>query len=333
MKFAVLGNGSWGTALAQLLIDNGQQSILWGIEQATNDEINSKHTNTRYFSPETKLPTDLRSTMILAEAVKGADGLVLAVPTQAIRSLCRQIEPLISDKVYIISVAKGFDPTTDQRMSEVIREEIPVFKRHEVVSLIGPSHAEEVIQRMLTCITATSRDLDAAKNIQSVFSNRYFRVYTNTDEIGAEYSVALKNVIAIASGVLEGLGYGDNARAALVTRGLTEMVRFGVAMGGKFETYMGLTGLGDLLVTCNSRHSRNFMAGYAIGQADSAADFLISNTKTVEGIRSARTVRKLKDQAGVEMPICDAVYDVLFAGMKPSKIISDLMLRALKSER
>ena len=332
MKFAVLGNGSWGTALAQLLIDNGQEVVMWGIDAKTNSEINLKHTNTQYFSPETVLPRSLRSTLDLTDALSRASVIVLAVPTQAIRSVCRQLAVHLSEKVYIVSVAKGFDPGTDMRMSEVIRQEIPVDKRHEVVSLIGPSHAEEVILRMLTLVTATSINLKDAEFIQKIFSNNYFRVYTNDDEIGAEYSVATKNVIAIASGVLEGLGYGDNARAALVTRGLSEMVRFGVAKGGKFKTYMGLTGLGDLMVTCNSRHSRNFMAGYAIGKDDQSALFLNSNNRTVEGIRSAKTLHELSRDCNVEMPICEAVYQVLYANAKPSEIISSLMLRSLKKE-
>lgn len=333
MKFAVLGNGSWGTALAQLLIDNGHDAILWGIDKKVNDEININHTNSQYFGNETKLPETLKSTLDLKEALKDAIGIVIAVPTAAVRSICKQIDPLIISKTYIISVAKGFDPITDERMSQVIRSEIPEEKRHEVVSLIGPSHAEEVILRLLTLVTSTSLSHEDAKFVQEAFSNKYFRVYTNTDEIGAEYSVAIKNIIAIASGCLDGLGYGDNARAALVTRGLTEMVRFGVANGGKFETYMGLTGIGDLMVTCNSHHSRNFMAGYAIGKADSAIEFLKTNTKTVEGIRSAKTIHELNSgKLKVEMPICEAVYEVLFEGKKPSTLVDTLMLRTLKKE-
>lgn len=332
MKFAILGNGSWGTALGQLLIDNGHEVIMWGIAEEINDEINRKHTNTRFFEETTILPENLTSTMNLGEAIKEAEGIVLAVPTGAVRSVCHQVNELLDHKIYVVSVAKGFDPKTNERMSEVIRDEIPASNRYEVVSLIGPSHAEEVVKRLLTCVTATSLSIEDAEHIQKVFSNQYFRVYTNEDEIGSEYSVATKNVIAIASGVLQGLGYGDNARAALVTRGLAEMVRLGMACGGKFETFMGLTGIGDLMVTCNSLHSRNFMAGYQIGKDNTAEHFLKINDKTVEGIRSAKTLHELANKLGVEMPICRSVYEVLYENCVPSDVVSTLMSRTLKRE-
>lgn len=332
MNFAILGNGSWGTALGQLLVDNGHEVIMWGIEKDINDEINHNHTNTKYFEETTFLPETLTSTLNLEEALKGTDGIVLAVPTGAVRSVAHQVNEILDHKVYVVSVAKGFDPKTNERMSEVIRNEISSSKRHEVVSLIGPSHAEEVIKRLLTCVTATSLSIEDAELIQKAFSNQYFRVYTNVDEVGSEYSVATKNVIAIASGILQGLGYGDNARAALVTRGLAEMVRLGMACGGKFETFMGLTGIGDLMVTCNSLHSRNFMAGYQIGKDNTAEHFLKVNDKTVEGIRSAKTLNELAAKLGVEMPICRSVYEVLFENCIPSEIVLALMLRTLKRE-
>ena len=200
------------------------------------------------------------------------------------------------------------------------------------MSLIGPSHAEEVVIRLLTVVTATSLEFDNAVLVQELFSNEYFRVYTQTDEIGAELGVAYKNAIAIASGVLAGLGYGDNARAALITRGLAEMVRFGLHYGAKLETYLGLTGLGDLIVTCNSVHSRNFQAGFEIGKANDAKIFLETNKKTVEGIRTAKILHQLSLKNGLELPIVNGIYKVLYENALPSEIVKMLMLRPLRSE-
>lgn len=331
MKIAVLGNGAWGTALAQLLYDNQEEVLLWGLEQELSDDINQNHRLSRYF-PAVELPSGLHSTTDLAEALRGAEVLVFCVPTFALRSVANKIKPLLDQKTHIVTGAKGFELDTHKRMSEVLREEIPENDRFPIVSLIGPSHAEEVIRRQLTAVTATSLELEEAKFVQKLFSNSYFRVYTNTDEIGAEYSVAIKNTIAIASGILKGLGYGDNSRAALITRGLAEMARLGVKKGGEASTYLGLAGLGDLVVTCNSVHSRNFQAGLRIGEADSAEEFLKNNKTTVEGIRTAKAVTEIAETIGIEMPITRAVYEVLYQGRRPSELINALMGRPLKKE-
>ncbi len=217
-------------------------------------------------------------------------------------------------------------------MSNVIRDCIPSDKLSSVVSLIGPSHAEEVVLRMLTTICAVSLNEADAMTIQHLFSNNYFRVYRGNDELGSELGVAVKNAIALASGVLAGLGYGDNTKAALITRGLAEMIRFGTAMGGRQETFMGLTGIGDLVVTCTSVHSRNFQAGYQIGKADDAQVFWQNNTKTVEGVRTAKVLYELKEQHQIDMPIVDEIYKVLYEGKRPSVSARDLMLRELKAE-
>lgn len=332
MKVTVLGTGTWGTALAQLLCDNDNEVIMYGIEKSEVEDIEFNHQNSKYFGPDVLLPATLRATLDLNKAMEGAEIIVVAVPTFAVRSTLRKIKPLLKNKPYIVSVAKGFDPETGERMTEVVRSELPSNIRQEVVSLIGPGHAEEVILRLLTCITSTCIDEETAKNIQRVFSNDYFRVYTQTDEVGAEYGVALKNAIALASGMCEGIGLGDNARAALVTRGLAEMVRFGVHFGGNINTYLGLTGLGDLMVTCNSRHSRNFIAGEEIGKANSAVDFLKNNKKTVEGIRTAKVVYELAKKHNIEMPIIEAVYKVLYENALPREAVADIMRRSLKSE-
>ncbi|NCB33771.1 MAG: NAD(P)-dependent glycerol-3-phosphate dehydrogenase [Erysipelotrichia bacterium] len=330
MKTAVLGTGSWGTALAQVLSDNNQETVLWGISPEQVNDINENHRNSAYFSDlciseRLHASTDIR-------CIEDCDILLLAVPSIALQETIDKAVKVIDHPVIIINVAKGFHPVTHQRLSMVIEDSVPVEKLTAVVSLIGPSHAEEVIQRMLTVINAVSEDEKHAEQIQTMFSNDYFRVYRNTDVTGAEIGVAVKNIMALASGVLTGIGQGDNARAALMTRGLAEMSRFGVAFGGKRETYLGLDGVGDLIVTCTSRHSRNFMAGYEIGKSGSAEEFLANNKKTVEGIQACKIVHEEAHKRNISMPITDEVYAVLYEGKRPDQAIQDLMNRDLKSE-
>ena len=329
MKTAVLGSGSWGTALAQVLCDNGQDVIIWGINPDEVNDINRNHHNAKYFeceiTPKLKASNDL-------SCIRDADILLLAVPTKAIESVLDSAVKELDHPVTVINVAKGFHPVSHKRLSVVIQETMPAEYLQAVVSLIGPSHAEEVILRMLTALNSVSDNEEAARKIQHLFSNDYFRVYRNTDVIGAEIGVAVKNIMAIASGILEGIGQGDNARAALMTRGLAEMARFGVAQGGRAETYLGLDGVGDLIVTCTSCHSRNFMAGYAIGQSGDAADFLAHNTKTVEGVLACKVVYEEARKQHISMPITDQIYAVLYEGKSASAAITELMNRDLKSE-
>lgn len=332
MKCTILGSGTWGTALGQVLLDNGNDVIIYGIDENEINDININHQNSKFFPQDVVLPENVKATTSLEKALEDVELLVVAVPTFAYRDVLSKVKPLLNKKIHIISAAKGFDPATLKRMSEVIREIIPSINRYEVVSLIGPGHAEEVILRMLTCITSTCIDEKEAEFIQKIFANRYFRVYVQTDEIGAEYGVAMKNAIAIASGILCGLGMGDNAKAALVTRGLVEMIRFGVLAGGKANTFIGLTGIGDLMVTCNSYHSRNFQAGLEIGKADSSEEFLKNNKKTVEGIKTAKIVYEMAKEKNVEVPIIEAVYQVLYESHKPSELMYKLMTRELKKE-
>lgn len=332
MNCTILGSGTWGSSLAQVLSDNKHNVIIYGIDKGEVDDINLNHKNTKYFGDNVLLNLDIVATLDLALALENAEVIVVAIPTFAVRSILKQIKPYLKNKPYIVSVAKGFDPGTFARMSEVIREEIPSDLRHEVVSLIGPGHAEEVILKLLTCITATSIDEEAGRFIQKLFATPYFRVYVQTDEVGAEYGVAIKNAIAIASGISQGIGMGDNAKAALATRGLVEMIRFGTKFGGKFETFMGLTGIGDLMVTCNSVHSRNYQAGYEIGKLNSAKEFLSNNKKTVEGIRTAKIIYEIAKENNIEMPIIESVYAVLFEDKKPNEAVYQLMTRKLKKE-
>lgn len=329
MKIRILGTGSWGTALAQTAADNGNDVVMWGIDEKEVNDIEINHRNSKYFdspvSEKVHATTDL-------DCVKDADVILAAVPTKALESVLKQTCEKITNKPIIINVAKGFHPDTHERLSVVIKRVVPEEKRSAVVSLIGPSHAEEVIIRKLTVVNAVSEDEEAAEKIQKLFSNDYFRVYRNTDVIGAEVGVAIKNIMAIASGILEGIGQGDNARAALMTRGLAEMTRYGVAQGGRAETYLGLDGVGDLIVTCTSRHSRNFMAGLQIGQEGSAEKFLKENTKTVEGVLACKVVHDEAHKQGIDMPITDEVYRVLYQGESPDEAVKNLMGRSLKAE-
>ena len=329
MKIRILGTGSWGSALAQVVADNGHDVMMWGIDAAEVNDIENNHHNSKYF--EVEMNHDVHATQDI-NCVKDADVILIAVPVMALESVVEQIAPLLDHSVTFINVAKGFHPVTHERLSVVMERIIPSSMRKAIVSLIGPSHAEEVILRMLTSVNAVSDNEQQAQMIQELFSNSYFRVYRNTDVIGAEIGVALKNVMAIASGILEGVGQGDNARAALMTRGLAEMTRYGVAHGGKAETYLGLDGVGDLIVTCTSMHSRNFTAGLQIGKDGSAENFWKENKRTVEGVAACKVVYEQAKAEGIEMPIVNEVYAVLYEGKSPAEAISALMGRSLKSE-
>ena len=329
MKTAILGTGSWGTALAQVLSDNNEEVILWGISEEQVNDINQNHKNTAFF--ETTLNENIRATTQIEE-IKDSDCILLAVPSVVIEDVLKQALEVLEKPVYIINVAKGFHPVSHKRLSEVIADVVPAEKSTGIISLIGPSHAEEVVERMLTVVNAVSSDEEAAKLIQNMFSNEYFRVYRNTDVIGAEYGVAIKNIMAIASGILAGIGQGDNARAALITRGLAEMTRFGISQGGNPSTYLGLDGVGDLIVTCSSMHSRNFTAGLQIGKDGNADRFWKENKRTVEGVAACKIIYEEAQKKGIDMPITNAVYDVLYNHGNTKEIIAKLMNRKLKSE-
>ena len=330
MKVSVIGSGSWGTALAQVLADNQIDVIIYGRDLEQVNDINENHKNSVFFD-DYKLNDNLKATSNFID-ILDSNIFLLAVPTIAIEDICLKIKESVNQSYYIINVAKGFHPKTFERMSVVIKNALKDTPLIDVVSLIGPSHAEEVVQRMLTAVNAVCENEDSAKMVQQLFSNNYLRVYTNTDVIGAELGVAIKNSIALASGMISGLGYGDNTRAALITRGLAEMTRYGIKCGGKMETYLGLCGLGDLIVTCTSKHSRNFQAGYAIGKANDATEFLKTNTKTVEGINTAKAIYFHAKEIDVDMPIVNQIYRVLFENAVPSTCIEELMNRKLISE-
>lgn len=332
MKVTIFGTGTWGSGLAQVLSDNNHECLMYGIVEEQIADINNNHRNSFFFGNDVILAETIKATSSLKAAVDFSDIYVISVPSVAMRGLLKQISEHQTRKAIFINTAKGFDNEKEERLSNLIREEIKPEFLKGIVSLIGPSHAEEVVLRLLTLITATSLDLECAETVQLLFSNDYFRVYTQEDEIGAELAVAYKNAIAIASGMLHSLGYGDNARAALITRGLNEMVRFGTFFGGKAETYLGLTGLGDLIVTCNSFHSRNFQAGLEIIKQGSAKDYIANNKKTVEGIRTTRIIHSVGIKNKLDLPIVEGIYKILFEEDNPVHVVNLLMNRPLKKE-
>ena len=331
MKTVVIGSGSWGTALAQVLADNKEEVILYGIEKSEIDDINLNHENSKYFEG-VELNPNLKATDDIT-VVKDADIVLLAVPTFAIEGICLQIDPYLKNNIIVVNVSKGFHPETSERMSEVIRRCISKEHLSSVVSLIGPSHAEEVVIRLLTTIDAVSLKEEDAQVIQRTFSNNYLRIYTGDDEIGSELGVAIKNVMAIASGILSGLGYQDNTRAALITRGLQEMIRYGVFFGGKQQTFMGLTGIGDLIVTCTSMHSRNRRAGILLGQGKSLKETLESVHMVVEGVNTATAAYEMAHKYNVEMPIVEEAYNILYNGRNAREAVLLLMTREKREEK
>lgn len=333
-QITVLGSGSWGTVLANLLVENGHDVTLWGRSQPEIDEINTQHTN-HHFLPEAKLNAGLKATTDLHQALTDSEAVLFVVPTKAMRVVAQQVAAeltLLQRKPYLISATKGLEQGTDLRVSQILTAEIPTAVRQSIVILSGPSHAEEVIKADITTLTVASTDDAAAKWVQDSFMNDHFRLYTNTDVTGVEVGAALKNVIAIGAGAVHGLNYGDNAKAALMTRGLAEMTRMGVALGADPLTFSGLSGLGDLIVTCTSVHSRNWRAGNALGQGQKIDDILDQMGMVVEGFYTAKTAHDLSIKQNIDMPISEAIYRVLYEDADIQKVVSHMMKRKGKSE-
>ena len=334
VKIAVLGAGSWGTILANLLVENGHQVELWGNDPKKVAEINEQHTNTHYL-PDFKIDPQLHATIDLNVALDQVDVVLFVIPTQAIRAVAEQIVPvMIAKKVkpVIVTASKGLEQGTHKRISEVLTEAIPETNRNGIVVLSGPSHAEDVAQKDITTLTAASSDLIQAQWIQEIFMNDYFRLYTNPDVVGVEMGAALKIVIALGAGALNGLGYGDNTKAALMTRGLAEISRLGVAMGANPLTFIGLSGVGDLIVTGISVHSRNWRAGNALGKGQKLADVLANMGMVVEGVATCKAAYELAQQRSVDMPITRAIYNVLYEDCDIKTEIAYLMRRSGKPE-
>ncbi|CAM4135346.1 glycerol-3-phosphate dehydrogenase [Streptococcus penaeicida] len=330
-KIAILGPGSWGTALAQVLNDNGHEVCLWGDSQEQIDEINSKHTNTRYFK-DIVIDEQIKATTNLKDALDGANAVLFVVPTKVTRLVAKQVAETLDHKVIMMHASKGLEPGTHERLSTVISEEVPANLRSDIVVVSGPSHAEETIVRDITLITAASNDLEAAKYVQSLFSNSYFRLYTNSDVIGVETAGALKNIIAVGAGALHGLGYGDNAKAAVITRGLAEITRLGVKLGADPLTYSGLSGVGDLIVTGTSVHSRNWRAGDALGRGEKLEDIERNMGMVIEGISTTKVAYEIAQELGVYMPITTAIYKSIYEGAGVKESILGMMSNEFKSE-
>lgn len=327
-KVSVIGAGSWGTALAVLLHGNGHKVTVWSIVPEEIAMLREKHEHIDKL-PGVKLPEDMEFTTDLQGAVRGRDVLVLAVPSPYTRSTSAMLREYVEKDQIIVNVAKGVEERTLHTLSEVIEEEIP---QAQVAVLSGPSHAEEVGRGIPTTIVAGAHKRQTAEYLQNLFMNDVFRVYTSSDVLGIELGGALKNVVALAAGAADGLGYGDNTKAALITRGITEIARLGVAMGAKFETFCGLTGIGDLIVTCASMHSRNRRAGILIGQGKTMEEAMKEVKMVVEGVYSARAAMGLAQKYGVQMPIIEQVNQVLFANKPADEAVRDLMLRDKKIE-
>lgn len=327
MKITVLGSGAWGTALALVLVDNKNDVTLWTYKTEQAEIMRATH-----FNPRLKniiLPEELRISDTLEDLCE-SDMIVMATPSFSVRDMARKIMPLIRNDAVVVPVSKGIERDTALCLTQVIEEELNGKGR--LVVLSGPSHAEEVARRVPTGCVAASEDAEAALLVQDAFMNQNFRVYTNTDVIGVELGAALKNVLALCCGISDGLGLGDNTKALLMTRGMTEMARLGVAMGGRKETFAGLSGMGDLIVTCTSRHSRNRTCGILIGEGKSVAEAIREVGATVEGYYAAFSARQLAKKMDIEMPICECAYQILYENQAVSSVVERLMTRDKRRE-
>lgn len=327
-SIAVIGAGSWGTALAVLLCGNGHEVTLWSIIEDEVHTLQTKRENPDKL-PGVKLPEKIEVTSDLEKAVSGKQVLVLAVPSPYVRSTAHTMKPYVAEGQIIVNVAKGIEEDSLKTLSQVIEEEIP---QALVAVMSGPSHAEEVGRGIPTTIVVGAHDRKTAEYLQGIFMNEVFRVYTSPDVLGIELGAALKNVVALAAGIADGLGYGDNTKAALITRGIAEIARLGTAMGGKVETFSGLSGIGDLIVTCASMHSRNRRAGILIGKGYSYEEAMKEVKMVVEGVYSAKAAVRLAEKCGVQLPIIEQVNAVLFEGKRADEAVKDLMLRDKKIE-
>ena len=327
-KISVLGSGSWGLALALLLHNNGHEVLLWSARPENARKLREKRENPDRL-PGVRLPDEIDVLTDMERALKDVDVTVLAVASPYIRSTAHKMAPFVCKDQKIVNVAKGIEEKTLKTLSEVIEEEIP---QGNVAVLSGPSHAEEVGRGLPTTCVISAHSQETAEYLQSIFMSPVFRVYTTPDILGVELGGALKNVIALAAGTADGLGYGDNTKAALITRGITEIGRLGKKMGAQMETFYGLSGIGDLIVTCASKHSRNRKAGYLIGQGYTMEEAMKEVQMVVEGVYSTKAAVKLAQKYEVQMPIIEQVNAVLFEGKSAAEAVKELMLRDGKTE-
>ncbi|MEW6095172.1 MAG: NAD(P)H-dependent glycerol-3-phosphate dehydrogenase [bacterium] len=328
-KIGILGGGSWGTTLAILLYEKGLSIKIWEFSDEQVEIISKKRENVK-FLPGIFIPQEIEITSCLEDVVKEANVIVIALPSQVVREVAKRLVPLITHNAVIISAVKGLEISTMRRISEVLSEYLPQEIKIGVIS--GPSHAEEVSRKIPTAIVTAAQDEKTAKFIQELFLTPNLRVYTNTDLVGVELGGALKNVIAIAAGISDGLGLGDNTKAALITRGLVEIIQIGRILGAKESTFLGLSGLGDLVVTCTSKYSRNRHLGEMIGKGSSLQEALSKMVMIAEGVPTTKAAKELANKVDIELPITNEVYKVLFEAKNPRQAVNDLMLRSAKAE-
>ena len=327
-EIGVIGSGSWGTALALVLNKNGHHVTIWSYLKEEADEIREKRENPSKL-PGVHIPEEIEITTDLQGSVEGKDVVVLAVPSMATRATAKKMCPYVKEEQILVNVAKGIEEGSLMTLTDMIEEEIP---NCQACVLSGPSHAEEVSRGLPTTCVVGAKTRALAEYLQNIFMSSVFRVYISPDILGIELGAALKNVIALAAGTADGLGYGDNTKAALITRGITEMERLGVAMGAKAETFYGLSGIGDLIVTCASVHSRNRKAGFLMGQGRTMEEAMKEVNMVVEGVYSAKAGMELAKKYHVEMPIIEQVNEVLFEGKTPADAVKELMVRDKKIE-
>jgi len=330
MKVSVLGAGSWGTALAIILANNGHQVIMWEYNKQYVKNL-KKHYENKVFLPGIKLPREIEITHSLKDAASDQHMIVIAIPTQFIRSVLKQMKKFSFKNTTFVSVSKGIEKETLLTVDHIIAEELDISEE-AIGVLSGPSHAEEVAKKIPTAVVAASSNIETATEIQSAFANSYFRVYSSTDIVGVELGGALKNVIAVGAGIIDGAKFGDNTKAAIMTRGIAEISRLGIELGAKPETFAGLSGMGDLIVTCMSKHSRNRHVGEQIGMGKKLPEVLKEMTMVAEGVETCRSVHQLAAKHHIDVPIANAVYNILFNEKDPIKVTNDLMSRGMKTE-
>ncbi len=328
---AILGGGSWGTALSIHLAKKDYRVKVFEPVKIQVEEINEKRTNSRYL-PEVKIPENIEASTEIGEVLDQAESIFLVVPSHVVGEVIQKVKVLIKPNQYLVSCSKGLDEKNLERLSQVIQKSVPPANRAKVAVLSGPTHAEEVSRGLPSAAVVASEDRETASYFQNTIMDNHFRIYSSPDVIGVELGGAVKNIIAIAAGVCDGMGFGDNTKAALITRGLSEISRLGKAEGAQPQTFSGLAGLGDLIVTCASRHSRNWKFGFRIGQGKSTEEALKEINQTVEGLRTTQTVYQLAKRTGTEMPITQKVYQVLFQGLSPREGVYELMGRLPKVE-
>lgn len=331
MKISVLGAGGWGTTLAILLHFNGHEVTLWEYKRSYAKALNRSREN-KNLLPGIKIPKEINITHSLSESCENKHMIVLAVPSQFIRSVLKEMKHFDFRDTIFVSVAKGIEKDTLLTVSQIIKDELKKISNSNIGVLSGPSHAEEVAKKIPTAVVAASRDPFTAKQIQTAFITSYFRVYSTTDILGVEYGGALKNVIAIGAGIIDGAKFGDNTKAAIMTRGIAEISRLGIALGARPETFSGLSGMGDLIVTCMSRHSRNRFVGEQLGKGKKLKDILKKMQMVAEGVETCRSVHQLSLKHKIETPIANAVYKILFEEKDPTKATYELMTRDMKAE-